>query len=212
MCNRKRAEEVNRGEWWQSGRTGTANGLKRQSWAVTYDAQLNWWLPRGGSDTNCLTDWHEKQREETEGCKKKAWRRKIMWIIILIKKWNQDNQGVAVRKRVNPKERGQGTTFGWCTSASVKVRCWRCGSAWQMSHRGDRLQGNRQHTQTHLHTFVHTFTDRWKCRNNPEVPFCSLVASSFTTLASSPFIAISRSTHLSEDSVQIRVDNLLWLH
>lgn len=68
-----------------------------------------------------------------------------------------------------------------------------------MSHRGDRLQGNRQHTQTHLHTFVHTFTDRWKCRNNPEVPFCSLVASSFTTLASSPFIAISRSTHLSED-------------
>lgn len=210
MCNRKRAEEVNRGEWWQSGRTGTANGLKRQSWAVTYDAQLNWWLPRGGSDRESdRLAW--KTERGNRGLQEEGMR-KIMWIIILINKWNQDNQGVAVRKRVNPKERGQGTTFGWCTSASVKVRCWCCGSAWQMSHRGDRLQGNRQHTQTHLHTFVHTFTDRWKCRNNPEVPFCSLVASSFTTLASSPFIAISRSTHLSEDSVQIRVDNLLWLH
>lgn len=73
----------------------------------------------------------------------------------------------------------------------------------------------------HAHTFVRMVTDRWKCRNNrpapfhllpenPEVPFCLLVVSNFAAAASSPFIAISRSAHLS--GAKIHVDNLLRLH
>lgn len=67
-----------------------------------------------------------------------------------------------------------------------------------------RVEGHRTTSSTLTHTHIHSYTlvytrlDRWKCRNNPEVSFCLLAGSNFTTIARLPFIAISRSAHLSE--------------
>lgn len=80
--NTKRAEKVNGGDWWRGEGRGSANGLKRQSCPVTHSVHVMWWLPWGGSVSNCQRErkMERADRRLGEGDWKRS-NRKIEWIL-----------------------------------------------------------------------------------------------------------------------------------